>query len=284
MSESFLPGFGGRLRQAREARGLSAAEVAAKLKLSARQVEALEAEDLAHLPGEIFVRGFVRNYARLVELDTGELIAPVDAQATVSETITAPSAGVAFSSNPVHRWVLLPLLGLALFLLLVAVLYHWLRQGEDALLSEHPAPPQIAAPEVPPPAEAVAGPPPTGDGRPAPAAAEALPAPPPSSTVPAEKAPPEKTLPEPATAAAPTRSEAHVLRFEPEQDAWIQVVDGKGRRFSKLVRAGSVDSFAGDPPFRLVVGEAAKVRMSYNGHVIDLKPFIGEKVARLTLE
>ena len=58
----------------------------------------------------------------------------------------------------------------------------------------------------------------------------------------------------------------------------------KGNRFSKLVRAGSAESFSGEPPFKLVVGEAARVRMSYDGHVIDLTPFIGQKVARLTLE
>jgi hypothetical protein len=34
----------------------------------------------------------------------------------------------------------------------------------------------------------------------------------------------------------------------------------------------------------LVVGEAARVRLSYDGHSIDLTPFIGQKVARLTLE
>jgi cytoskeleton protein RodZ len=41
-------------------------DVAAKLKLTARQIEALEQEDFSHLPSEVFVRGFVRNYARLV--------------------------------------------------------------------------------------------------------------------------------------------------------------------------------------------------------------------------
>jgi cytoskeleton protein RodZ len=74
------------------------------------------------------------------------------------------------------------------------------------------------------------------------------------------------------------------LRFAASQDAWIQVVDGQGRRFSKLVRAGGSDSISGVAPFRLVVGEAALVRLTYDGHPIDLTPFIGQKVARLTLE
>jgi cytoskeleton protein RodZ len=41
---------------------------------------------------------------------------------------------------------------------------------------------------------------------------------------------------------------------------------------------------SGIAPFRLVVGEAAQVRLTYDGRPIDLTPFIGQKVARLTLE
>lgn len=289
MSETFLPGFGAQLKAAREARALSAADVAAKLKLSARQVEALEAEDFSHLPGEVFLRGFVRNYARLVEVDPELLIAPIDAQATVSEIITAPSAGVAFASSPMHRWVLLPLLGLALFLLLVALLYHWLRQGEDRLLNDQTAPSAVLSPlpEAPLPSEPLAAPPPQGDGQTvmppqADAGLSAAPATP--NVLPDPASLPATQAAAPAEAAIPPAGDRHVLRFDADHDAWIQVVDGKGRRYSKLVRAGSVDSFVGDPPFRLVVGEAARVRMSYNGHVIDLTPFIGQKVARLTLE
>ena len=52
------------LRVAREARGESVHEVAFAIKLSPRQVEALEKDDFAALPGMAFVRGFARNYAR----------------------------------------------------------------------------------------------------------------------------------------------------------------------------------------------------------------------------
>ncbi len=320
MSEVFQTGFGALLKAGREEKNLSVADVATKLKLTARQVEALEAEDLSHLPSPVFVRGFVRNYARLVDVDADSLIAPLDVQTTVSETITAPSAGVSFSGGGLRRWVVLPLAGLGLFLLLVAALYHWLRQGEDTLVVAEPAAPAQPAPAVPAPVEsqtlqlapqpqvmadggqatvspaAPVSPAPAPTTQPAPLPAPPAPASPP---VPAKPAPAPAAglpstpagLPAPAAATAPVTEKpavkaggAHSLRFEPAQDAWIQVVDGKGNRFSKLVRAGSAESFSGEPPFRLVVGEAARVRMSYDGHVIDLTPFIGQKVARLTLE
>lgn len=328
MSEAFQPGFGALLKAGREEKNLAVADVAAKLKLTGRQVEALEAEDLSHLPSEVFVRGFVRNYARLVDVDVDSVIAPVDVQAAVAETITAPSAGVTFNSKGIRRWVVLPLAALGVFLLLVAALYHWLRQGEDSLVVAEPVAPvansqAIPQPNTQPPLSTSAPEPAATslesrtlqlsprpevvpDGAPAPSqpnttrpaptdsASSALPLPPAkpvASPAPAVALTPAG-LPAPAAATAPVAEKttpakpagAHTLRFEPAHDAWIQVVDGKGNRFSRLVRAGSAESFLGEPPFRLVVGEAARVRMSYDGHVIDLTPFIGQKVARLTLE
>lgn len=327
MSEAFQPGFGARLKAGREEKNLAVADVAAKLKLTGRQVEALEAEDLSHLPSEVFVRGFVRNYARLVDVDADSLIAPVDVQAAVAETITAPSAGVTFTSNGLRQWVVFPLVALGLFLFLVAMLYHWLSQGEDSLVVADPVTASEPSPATPAPAPAAAPPesqtlhlsprpevvpdgspsasqpvPPGQTPQPAAkpagtgdAAVQAKPAATPSaptSPVPTPLASTPPGLPAPAVATAPVVDRpapskpagAHSLRFEPALDAWIQVVDGKGNRFSKLVRAGTAESFSGEPPFRLVVGEAARVRMSYDGHVIDLTPFIGQKVARLTLE
>ena len=308
MSEVFQADFGARLKAAREAQNMAVADVAAKLKLTPRQIEALEEEDLSHLPSEIFVRGFVRNYARLVGLEPDSLIAPVDVQAEVSEAITAPNAGLVVDSSGIRRWLVYPMLVLAAFLILVAALYHWLRQGEDTLIT---TPPELATQtQTLTPTPAPAAPLVTPAPAPAPAAAPAADAAvitplalpnvvtPPASDVkaPANAEPAMATAPAAVKPAAPeaeaapsngggsVQSGTRGMRFEPAQDAWIQVVDGKGNRFSRLVRAGTAESFYGEPPFRLVVGEAALVKLTYNGHSIDLTPFIGQKVARLTLE
>ena len=301
MSEAFRPGFGGELRAAREHKKLATADVAAKLKLTVRQVEAIEAEDFTRLPDPVFARGFVRNYARLVGVDADNLITPVDVEHAVTESITAPSAGVSIATRGLRRWLLFPLFGLAAFLLLVALLYYWLRQGEDALVTspvdgasssvlEVPALPATPAPETPAlPAtdtdpvesEPVASTPPAIAPTPATPSPPAAPLTPPTAPLSPPAAAP---TPSPAATLATVPAARHTLRFETELDAWIQVVDSKGNRFSKLIQAGGVESFAGEPPFRLVVGEAARVKLTYNGHSIDLRPFIGQKVARLTLE
>ncbi len=312
MSPAFTPGFGATLAAARESRGMSVAEVAERLKLSPRQIEALEAEDWSSLPDPVFVRGFVRNYAKLVGVAPEALMPAVDGAEAVTQTITAPSAGVRLGSSPVARWLLLPLLLVVLFVAVVVGLYTWLRQGENALLPAETAlpaeqaaalpaapgavqdgivaaGPQTLAPAAtePPPAAPNADTPtarePAASGGPAPTPARLQADNPP----PAPPAAPRAASAQDAAASSPAQSQAQgrvSMRFTPAEDAWIQVVDGKGMRFSKLVRGGSSEVVSGTPPFRLVVGNAANVSLVYNGHVIDLKPYIGEKVARLTLE
>ncbi len=63
------------LREAREQQGLSVNDVANRIKFAPKQIEWLEADDFVKLPEAAFVRGFVRSYARLLNLDTASLIA-----------------------------------------------------------------------------------------------------------------------------------------------------------------------------------------------------------------
>jgi cytoskeleton protein RodZ len=61
--------FGGRLREARERRGISLRQIANSTKISVAVLEALERNDVSRLPGGIFSRAFVRSYAIEVGLD-----------------------------------------------------------------------------------------------------------------------------------------------------------------------------------------------------------------------
>ena len=65
---------GARLRAARERRGLSIEACARSLSARPRQVEALEAGDVAGFGGDVYVRGFLRTYATLLELDPDEVL------------------------------------------------------------------------------------------------------------------------------------------------------------------------------------------------------------------
>jgi cytoskeletal protein RodZ len=66
--------FGGKLRLAREQRGISLRQIAARTKISLAALEALERNDVSKLPGGIFTRAFVRSYANEVGLDPDETV------------------------------------------------------------------------------------------------------------------------------------------------------------------------------------------------------------------
>ncbi len=70
--------LGNILRTEREKLGLNIDDVAHRLKISARVLRALENADNDSLPHSVYVRGFVISYARLLELDTEELLTVED--------------------------------------------------------------------------------------------------------------------------------------------------------------------------------------------------------------
>jgi cytoskeleton protein RodZ len=65
---------GGALRIAREKQGLSLNDVTSRLKISNKQLEAIESDNFAALPEATIVKGFIRNYAKLLKLDAEPLL------------------------------------------------------------------------------------------------------------------------------------------------------------------------------------------------------------------
>lgn len=89
-------GFGAKLVAARKKRGMSVEQVADELRILKRHVEAIEAQDFAALPQFAFARGFVMNYAKLLELPVSEIVQefetayPKNLKADSPETIKPP--------------------------------------------------------------------------------------------------------------------------------------------------------------------------------------------------
>ena len=80
------------LRSAREARGIDLHEAAQQTRIGIAYLKALEAEDFSKLPGEVFVRGFLKNYGKYLQLEEsqvmrkyGESMAPKSAAGPVAE-------------------------------------------------------------------------------------------------------------------------------------------------------------------------------------------------------
>ncbi len=65
---------GGFLKREREMRGIALEDVARAIKLSTKQLEALEANEYHRLPHPVYVKGFIRAYARYLGLDENDAV------------------------------------------------------------------------------------------------------------------------------------------------------------------------------------------------------------------
>lgn len=283
---------GGMLRAAREQQKMSAADVARSLRLASRQIEALEADDFDRLPGNTFVRGFIRNYARLVHLDPEPVLRAYDAvrPQQPAQGIEAPSREITFTPESFGpRFKLRQAAISAAILVLAAGAMYWifLEKGRQPVVSGETAaePAQLTAPVAaePAPSQDIAPTPP------APAAAvemtNPLEMPPPPPVVAAQPSvAPEPPPPTPAAAVAEEPGAARIkLTFA--GDSWVEIRDKEGKKiFSQLNPAGTEQVVKGTPPFSLVVGSASHVRLTYNGKPVDLAPYVKVEVARLSLE
>lgn len=87
-------GLGGRLAAAREVQGLTLANVARHLRLSAAILQALESNRYEDLPEPIYVRGYLRVYARLLGIDEEALVAEYGRQVDTPEPVLKPTTRV----------------------------------------------------------------------------------------------------------------------------------------------------------------------------------------------
>ncbi len=66
------------LMAARQARGLELSEVAAKLKLSSHWIEGMESDNYHHLGARVYLRGYIRSYAKLLEINSDVVLRAFD--------------------------------------------------------------------------------------------------------------------------------------------------------------------------------------------------------------
>lgn len=291
---------------AREARGLTPADVVAALKLSPRQVAALESGDWSALPGLAFCRAALRSYGRLLGVSVEPLVA------SLLQGIAAPELREAASLRaPLPRTGLLGFgaggsgsrlawLVLAAALLIVIGLFFGRPAALPGLVGaggSTPAPREapVSPPVVEPPAAAApvaASPVPSATPAPAPSSSPAS-SPAPASTPPAPAStPPAAAAPAPVPSSSPVAGAAFpmlvparaelVLRFE--RESWVEIRRADGQVVLEgLQRAGSEARVPLVAELALVVGNADFVRIERGGVPVDLKPLIRQGVARLKL-
>jgi cytoskeleton protein RodZ len=258
-----LPGFGRRLAAERARLGLSVNEIAARLRLHPKQVQAIENEALPALPAP-FLRGFVRNYAKELRLDPAPLVAELNARLGPQAgelqrfaTGGSGSGGTAPSGHGSRRVVVTGVLVVLVGLALVGGLATRSEKRRAEAASESkpvlPAPPppavveQKVEPAPPPPTEAAA-----------PVAAPLLPTP-------------------------PAAADSVHLSFREQSRVEVTQADGRIVH-SQVNEPGTEQRIEGKPPLRVVIGNASAVSLDYKGKAFDLKAVTGaDNVARITL-
>jgi cytoskeleton protein RodZ len=258
-TESLSPGSV--LRRAREGSGQSIADVVQVIRFSARQIEALERDDYASLPGSTAVRGLVRNYAKFLKLDAAPLLAQLDPAVPVPEADVRPPAnmGEAEELTMVERVPLRLVASVAGVLILALLAYLYSTLPADPTTTQ-----QLRDAAVPPSVQ-VAAP-----------AVVALVQPEPAVVATGESA---------AAGSPPSVPPPGGLRVEFDDRSWVEIRDATQKIvFVGEYPAGTRQNVEGKAPFQVWIGKASGVRLFMGERSIDLRPHTREEVARFSLE
>ncbi len=297
---------GGALRQAREIQGLSIQDVASKLRLGPKQIEAIEADQFEKLPEPTIVRGFIRNYAKLLKinaeplLDAYIVIVPSN---TLHEMTIKPTTNMQMTSGDKPKISSYIWAGLAALLALGFWLFYqsYIQKPSPTqpsasaeVLATKPLPePALPAAErasqeasslqptteltLPPAPEATASPPTTD----APAVSTNNT---PTSALTPNPVPAVNAPAAPLVSATPPAGMAK-LEFNATQETWVSVTDASGREiYKKTIFAGSRESIDVTLPVNVTVGNAGATSINMNGKAIDVAPHSRNNVAHIKLE
>lgn len=298
------PLLGVLLQSAREQHGLSIDDISNRLRLSPRQIKALENDDFASLPEAMITRGFIRNYARLLGMDAEPLLQAYRAFVPSSDSpraISIQSENILISGSNKRPRLMYMLASLVIALLVGAWLIYVDYVPEQSTQ-------QAAKPVSATKAETVAEPDAKTESG---TYTESLP----MAALPAAERAQEGTATEVAAQASPVQPEVKPapaapavagvaattssasnptparekalakLKFTFSDHTWVSVTDRNNKEiFNKTKAAGSEDAVEGEPPFKVVIGNAAGSKLVYNDKLVDLAPYTKLNVAHLTLE
>ncbi|AMX03090.1 RodZ domain-containing protein [Microbulbifer thermotolerans] len=299
---------GSQLQRAREAAGLSREELSNRLCMTGNKLELLERDQYDRLPGAIYVRGYIRNLCKELNIDEGPVLQAFSGYCSAEEESREILAHVSRGGevSPVrHRMRGL----LVLPLLLVGVVFWWL-YGRD--VAQQPAALANGGLYPEAPRDELAAVEPEGgdvvvaDGA---AAADSAESEAELSAMPAIEADPISAVGEseqvpaiaepqavvtPATSAEESGSGQSVepsaasvdgaLRLTFVEESWVEVKDASGRvLLAKLQPAGTEVELSGEAPYQLMLGNARGTQVRYRGELIDSDPIGSRRTRRLTV-
>ncbi len=300
--------LGQKLRTAREQLGLSVEDVSQAIKVQVVAIRQIEAGDFDALGPSVFAKGFLRSYAKHVQLGQAWLDQELATLALDSTPTLVPSRGERQErSSTAERGMLAAgyLVGTAILVSAIFVVTHFDRfVGTRAEQTQV----QVSAPQAPSTESPIpVGPntaedsttlattsePAVNNGAPSVlnrAAPDALVTSIPISALPAANQSQSSVLDSPPAVAAglvalpnlPADSQA--IELIATGTVWVEITDSTGRRleFNNLSN-GVRKSYSGKAPFAVKIGNAAYANLLAGGKAIDLSAYTSASVAKLNL-
>lgn len=269
------------LRDARLKEDLTIEQLAMELRIEAKQLAALEENRLEQIGVPVFVKGYLKQYGTRLGLDVRDLLGLYYDQQKLGEVRVQPSRTIKLrDERQITSWLLA---ATVLLVLALGLATWWWYGGLEPASESIPAPTPSAVPAEPQAAEPLAAAAPQRSPPEPVAVAEraaALAAATDTSPAPSEPAPLQTDVARgdalPADADTANTDEARTatavtipLEFGFDGDSWAEVTDARGERLLfGLSSAGRSVTVRGEPPFAVVLGNAAVVRL-----VVDGAPF-----------
>ncbi|MDR2220579.1 MAG: DUF4115 domain-containing protein [Methylobacillus sp.] len=265
------------LTEAREKMGLSVAEASARMRLTIRQVEAMESGNLDALPGPTFVRGFLRNYARLLQIDAVPLL-----EAYQLHGVKAAPGELHIHSENIQikgrkRKSLIKYF-VGILLLVALLLAAWMAYKEFVADEKSKPSAQSAEPIAAVESSGTTFNEPQVQEQPLelPQASAAPMAIPMTVSAPASA---------PQTPAKPKVPGAGTVVMTTTQTTWVNVLDKNDKEIlNRHLAEGESVTISGAPPLKVNIGNATGMAVTYNGKPVDVVLRARSNVAHLTLE
>ena len=290
-----IHGPGAQLAQARADLHLAHEDVAAKLHLATSQIQALEQDDYSSLPGATYVRGYLKSYALLLGLSPEPILEAHTRLTTAPVTPDFRAIAPQREITSRHHQVRFVTYFMAAIVIGLAIAW-W--QGRDVrppnpLLAVRDSEPVVAVPEAVPGADALTEPEKMPVENPASSPAVGVAATgnkPPALATPSGPAAagtptvvPQPTAVVPAPAAQPLGPRIKIV-LHADQDSWADIRDARQTRLLyDTVPAGRSVTLEGVAPLSIFLGNAAGVRLDYNGQAVDVARHKRGMMARFTL-
>lgn len=285
------------LKAARLAQVMSAQDIARQLRLSEKQIEAIEQDEHSKFPNQIFLRGFIRNYAKLVREDTkkfSQLLGETFPPTSTTQAITFSVDGTPFI--PDHKKSKGNLIILLIVILVSSLLVYEVYRsgGDDPKTNENIESGTIAETIIQLETEIEQVPEDNhnqlssvikSNGSDFNVLIEEVEADQQSGDS-LDKEQKVETALEVEDKLVESEG-GGTLSFMFTGESWVEVKDAEGKKiFSQTSPGNTEETVNGSPPFSLTIGNAASVRLLYNDEPVDLIPYTNTNggVARLSLD